>query len=62
MLCDNRSIKHPEDSEQKTGDRTAASEGNDDFDLEKFILEETRYVALILNLKFVPWSLWTPFQ
>jgi hypothetical protein len=24
------------------GDKVAASEGNDDFDLEKFILEETR--------------------
>ncbi len=35
-----RSIKSPEDG--KSVDKVEASEGNDDFDLDKFILEETR--------------------
>jgi hypothetical protein len=37
-----RSLKNPEDSGKSTGDKLAASEGNDDFDLDRFILEETR--------------------
>ena len=35
-----RSIESPEDG--KSVDKVKASEGNDDFDLDKFILEETR--------------------
>jgi hypothetical protein len=35
-----RSIKSSEDG--KSVDKVEASEGNDDFDLDKFILEETR--------------------
>ena len=35
-----RSLKSPEDG--KSVDKIEASEGNDDFDLDKFILEETR--------------------
>jgi hypothetical protein len=35
---DFRSIKHPADSDKKAEDKVTASEGNDDFDLEKFIL------------------------
>jgi hypothetical protein len=35
-----RSIKTTE--EKKGVDKVATSEGNDDFDLDKFILEETR--------------------
>ena len=42
MLNYDRSIKHPADSDKQASDKVAASEGNDDFDLEKFILEETR--------------------
>ena len=41
-FCEHRSIKHPADSDKKAEAKLAASEGNDDFDLEKFILEETR--------------------
>jgi hypothetical protein len=35
-----RSLKATE--EKKAVDKVATSEGNDDFDLDKFILEETR--------------------
>ena len=41
-FCERRSIKHPADSDKKAEAKLVASEGNDDFDLEKFILEETR--------------------